>query len=489
LASDSEIAGLRTAGHELVDLLADYLEELPHGPVFRPMTRAERAGLANMRLPDESLEWDELLRVCRDELAAHPMGNGHPRFFAWVNSAPAPAGILGALAAATINPSCAGGDHAATYLERATTRWLAELVGYPLHGGYGVLTSGASMASIICLAAARQWAVRRAGLDVREHGMAAAQTAPLVLYSSVETHSCIRKAVELLGLGSTRHHSVPVDGDGRIDIAALREAIAGDHARELTPFCLVGNAGTVGCGAVDPLRALGDVAEEEGLWLHVDGAYGAFGVLDPSIAEYFDGMSRADSLALDPHKWLGVPVDCGCALVRDADNLRDTFSLVPPYLRTEEGRGFGGPTWFSEYTIEQTRPYRALPLWMTLARLGRAGLVANIVRCRQLARRLGEMVDTDPSLTLAGPVSTSIVAFYYRPPGEFDATLDLDEITRAVVAAVQERGRTFLSGTIIGGREALRACILNPAATEQDLRVLLAEIREVATRLVSDRRS
>src|SRR5450759_4263292 len=339
LASDSEIAGFRTAGHELVALLADYLEQLQHGPVFRPMTRAERAGLANMRLPDEPLEWGELLRVCRDELAAHPMGNGHPRFFAWVNSAPAPAGILGALAAAAINPSCAGGDHAATYLERATTRWLAELVGYPLDGGYGVLTSGGSMASIICLAAARQWAVRRAGLDVREHGMAAAQTAPLVLYSSVETHSCIRKAVELLGLGSRRHHSVPVDGDGRIDIAALREAIAGDHARGLTPFCLVGNAGTVGCGAVDPLRALGDVAEEEGLWLHVDG---------------------------------------GCALVREADNLRDTFSLVPPYLRTEEGRGVGGPTWFSEYTIEQTRPYRALRLWMTLSRLGRAGLVANI---------------------------------------------------------------------------------------------------------------
>ena len=488
MTSDSEIAGFRTAGHELVDLLADYLEQLPHGPVFRPMTQMERAAIATMRLPDEPLELGELLRATRDELGTHPMGNGHPRFFAWVNSAPAPAGVLGALAAAAIDPSCAGGDHAATYLEQATTRWLAELVGYPLEGGFGVLTSGASMASIICLAAARQGALRRAGQDVRERGMAAAEAATLVLYSSVETHSCIRKAVELLGIGSTRQHRVPVDGEGRVDLAALREAIAEDRALGLMPFCLVGNAGTVGCGAVDPLRALADLAQEEDLWLHVDGAYGAFGVLDPSIEEQFDGMSRADSLALDPHKWLGVPVDCGCAFVRDAENLRDTFSLVPTYLRTEEGRGFGGPPWFSEYTIEQTRRYRALPLWMTLSRLGRAGLVAHIVRCRQLARRLGEMVDADPLLTLAAPVSTSIVAFYYRPPGEPDATLDLDEITRAAVAAVQERGRAFLSGTIIGGREAFRACALNSAATEQDLGMLLAEVREVAARLLSDRR-
>jgi glutamate/tyrosine decarboxylase-like PLP-dependent enzyme len=370
-------------------------------------------------------------------------------------------------------------------LEQATTRWLAELVGYPLEGGFGVLTSGASTASIICLAAARQGALRRAGQDVRERGMAAA----LVLYSSVETHSCIRKAVELLGLGSTRQHRVPVDGEGRIDVAALRDAIAEDRALGLTPFCLVGNAGTVGRGAVDPLRALADLAQEEALWLHVDGAYGAFGVLDPSIAEQFDGMSRADSLALDPHKWLGVPVDCGCAFVRDAENLRDTFSLVPPYLRTEEGRGFGGPPWFSEYTIEQTRPYRALPLWMTLSRLGRAGVVAHIGRCCQLACRLGEMVDADPLLTLVAPVSTSIVAFYFSPPGESDETVDLDEVTRAAVAAVQERGRAFLSGTIIGGREAFRACVLNSAATEQDLGVLLAEVREVAARLLSDRRS
>jgi aromatic-L-amino-acid/L-tryptophan decarboxylase len=481
MSAESEIDQFRSAGHALIDWLADQLQHLPQGPVFRPMTTTERAAIADMPLPESPVAWEELLRICRDELAAHPMGNGHPRFFGWVNSPPSPAGILGALAAAAINPSCAGGDHAATYLEQATTRWLAELIGYPLKDGFGLLTSGASMASIVCLAAARQRAARRAGVDVREHGVRESAAGSIVLYASTETHSCIRKAVELLGIGSARLHLANVDGDGRIDVGALRAMIVADRAAGLTPFCLVGNAGTVNCGAVDPLQALADVAAEEGIWFHIDGAYGAFGILDPSISHFYAGMSRADSLALDPHKCLGVPVDCGCALVRHADDLRDTFSLVPAYLRTEQGRGFGGPTWFSEYSIEQTRPYRALRLWMTLARLGYSGVVEKVVRCRRLASMLVELIDADPSLELAMPVQTSIVAFHYRVDSE--GGIDGDALTRSIVSAVQERGRAFVSGTVVAGREVLRACILNPETTEQDLVALLAEIHEVARRL------
>jgi aromatic-L-amino-acid/L-tryptophan decarboxylase len=484
MSAESEIDQFRSTGHALIDVLADHLQRLPRGPVFRPMTTTERAALADMPLPESPVAWEELLRICRDELATHPMGNGHPRFFGWVNSPPHPAGILGALVAAAIDPSCAGGDHAATYLERATTRWLAEFVGYPIEEGFGLLTSGASMASIICLAAARQWMARRTGTDVREQGVCGPAAGSMALYASTETHSCIRKAVELLGLGNAKLRLVGVDRDGRIDLDTLRAMIHGDRSDGLAPFCLVGNAGTVNCGAVDPLQALADVAAEEGLWFHIDGAYGAFGALDPSLSLVYAGMSRAHSLALDPHKWLGVPVDCGCALVRCADDLRDTFSLVPAYLRTDEGRGFGGPTWFSEYSIEQTRPYRALRLWMTLARLGRTGIVETVVSCCRLAAILAELIEADPNLELAAPVQSSIVAFRYV----FDSedTIDADALTRSIVVAVQERGRAFLSGTVIGGREVLRACILNPETSEQDLVALLTEVHRVAGGLRHD---
>jgi aromatic-L-amino-acid decarboxylase len=272
---------------------------------------------------------------------------------------------------------------------------------------------------------------------------------------------------------------VPLPG-GRLDPEALRAAIAADRATGGTPALLVGSAGTVNTGAIDPLEALADVAAAEGLWFHVDGAYGAFGVLDSAIAARYQGMERADSLTLDPHKWLGVPVDAGCALVRRADDLRDAFSVVPPYLRQDAGAEVGT---FAEYGLEQTRPFRALKTWATIAARGRGGIVDQVVRANALARELATLVEREPSLELAAVPQTSIVAFRARPPG---CALDrLEAINRALPEAVQTRGRAFVTGTVYEERETARACILHPGTTEGDLARLVAEVVAAADELAA----
>ncbi|WP_051967241.1 pyridoxal phosphate-dependent decarboxylase family protein [Kitasatospora mediocidica] len=466
----------REAAHATADLVADYLEQVPGKPVWQPMDPAARQALLEAPLPAEGRALAELLAVIGAEVMPAPMGNGHPRFFGWVNSAPAPAGVLATLAAAAMNPSSAGGDHADVHLERAVVRWIAELVDFPHPPGGGLLTSGTSMATIVCLAAARGRAARRAGHDVRADGLAGLP--PLVGYVSGETHSCVRKAAELLGLGSRQLRTVATDAEGRLDPQALRAAVAADRAAGLLPFLVVASAGTVNTGAVDRFEPIADLCAEQDLWLHVDGAYGAFGVLDPSIAHRYAGLERADSLALDPHKWLGVPVDCGCALVRDAEELRATFSLVPSYLRDEDAGGLG---WFSEYGTEQTRPFRSLKVWATIAHRGRDGIAADIAHCTRLARRLGELVEADPQLELLAPVETSIVAFRARPAGLDEEALNV--LNQALPQAVQRGGQAFVTGTVLAGREAVRACLLNATTTEADLAVLLAEVRSAACEL------
>jgi glutamate/tyrosine decarboxylase-like PLP-dependent enzyme len=474
-ATDAELQAFRQAAHALVDGVADGLAELPGRPVWQPLPADLRERLLNSALPDTGADLGELVETMLRDVLPYPMGNGHPAFFGWVNPPPAPAGIAASLAAAAMNPSVVSGDHADVHLERAVVRWLAELVGFPHEPGAGLLTSGASAATIVCLAGARTRALKTVGHDVRTDGLAGAPQ--LVAYVPAEAHSCIRRALELLGLGSEAMRDVPLD-DGRLDEAALRAAIAADRASGALPALLVGSAGTVNSGAIDPLDALAEVAAAEDLWFHVDGAYGAFGVLDPAIADRYRGMERADSLVLDPHKWLGVPVDAGCVLVRRAADLRDTFSLIPPYLRQDADEPVGT---FAELGFEQTRPFRALKTWATIAARGRDGIAAQVAHSNALARELAALVEREPELELAAPPETSIVAFRARPEG--CSPERLVQINHALPEAVQARGRAFVTGTLFDGRETLRACILHPGTRTEHLELLVAEVSEAARSL------
>jgi glutamate/tyrosine decarboxylase-like PLP-dependent enzyme len=477
-AGEGELRAFRRAGHALVDGVAGHLAALPSGPVWQPLPDAVRERLLDLPLPERGGTLDDLVATALCDVLPHAMGNGHPAFFGWVNPPPSLAGVVASLAAAAMNPSVVAGDHADVYLERTVVRWLAELVRFPHAPGAGLLTSGASAATIVCLAGARGRALAAVGHDVRRDGLAGAPQ--LVAYVPAEAHSCVRRALELLGLGSGAMRDVPLDA-GRLDAVALRASIAADRESGALPALLVGSAGTVNAGVIDPLDALADVATAEGLWFHVDGAYGAFGVLDPAISARFRGMERADSLALDPHKWLGVPVDAGCALVQRGDDLRDAFSLVPPYLRQDAGEPVGT---FAEYGLEQTRPFRALKTWATIAARGRAGIAAQVARANELARELAMQVEGESELELAAEPETSIVAFRARPAG--CPTTRLDDLNRALPEAVQARGRAFVTGTVFDGRETLRACILHPDTGSEHLATLVAEVAETARTLAAE---
>jgi aromatic-L-amino-acid decarboxylase len=475
--SNGDVEDFREAAHALVDGVADYLAELPSRPVWQPVPEDLRSRLLELPLPENGLDMGDLAAFALDNVLPYPMGNGHPAFFGWVNPPPSRAGVALSLAAAAMNPSVVSGDHADVHLERAVVRWLAELVGYPHTPGAGLLTSGASAATIVCLAGARGRALANLGHDVRRAGLAGAP--PLVSYVPGEAHSCVPRALALLGLGSETIREVPLQ-EGRLDVAGLRALVADDRERGALPALLVGSAGTVNTGAIDPLDAFADVAAEENLWFHVDGAYGAFGVLDPAVAERFQGMERADSLTLDPHKWLGVPVDAGCALVQRPDDLRDAFSLIPPYLRQGAGAEVGT---FAEYGLEQTRPFRALKTWAAIASRGRVGIAAQVARGNELARELASRIESEPELELATAPQTSIVAFRARPdrcPAE-----RREELNHALPQAVQARGRTFVTGTVYEGRETLRACILHPETGSEHLALLVDEVLAAARSLAA----
>ena len=300
------------------------------------MTPSERQLLLYQQLPEYGRSPEALFDFFEQHILSHAMGNQHPRFAAWVNPAGAPIGMLADFLAAVMNPSAAGGDHAAIYLEHCVVRWLMELIDFPVEGSAGILVGGGSVASLYCLAVARHWAAAQGGWNMRTEGLQGNHP-PLVLYISEEGHSCLRKSSHLLGLGEPR--LIPVDARYKMDVKALREAVSADRKQDRRPFCVVASAGTVNTGAVDPLDDLADFCAEQGLWLHVDGAYGAFGILDPNVSHLYTGLERADSVALDPHKWLATPIECSCAIVRQGNLLRETFSLVPPYLQTEPEKG------------------------------------------------------------------------------------------------------------------------------------------------------
>ena len=474
----------RRLAHDAVDLVADYLATLDTGRVYRPMSVEQRSTLVQEALAPSGVRPEALIERFRTAVLPHAMGNGHPRFFGWVNSPPAPIGIVADFLAAALNPSCAGGDHAAIYVERAAVRWLMELIGFPTEGSMGLLVSGGSAATLVALATARHRAAREDGWNVRTEGLQHARPA-LCLYTTADGHSCIQKAAEILGLGADSIRRVGSDERHRMDVESLRAAVAADRAAGRRPFCVAASAGTVGTGAIDPLGALADLCAAERLWLHVDGAYGAVGAALPSLHARYAGLERADSIALDPHKWLSVPVECGAVLVRDSRLLRESFSLVPDYLRTEADRGFGGLPWYSEYGIQQTRGFRALKLWMVLQHLGRDGVRDLIGRHLALARHLAALIDAAPDLERLADVELSIVCFRYAPARLRADERALDLLNKRVMEEIQSSGAAFLTQATLGGRFALRACVLHYATADADVAALVDAVREAGARLAA----
>ena len=489
-ASDLGTDEFREAGHRLVDALADFYQSLPARRVTPGETvRALRALLPPRPLPENGHPATELLAEVTPFLIEHSLHNGHPRFFGYITSSAAPLGALADLLASAINQNCGLRDlsPAANEIEMQSVQWLAELVGYPAPCG-GIMVSGGNMANILALLAARHARLR---FDMRRDGLLKAPGRPRV-YASKGTHTWLQKAVDVAGLGTDAIRWIATDRDQRIDTTGLPEAIARDRDAGDLPFLLIGTAGNVSTGAVDALDELAAISSEHGLWFHVDGAYGAPAACLPEAPAALKALAQADSLALDPHKWLFAPIEVACTLVRNPDALRDAFSFRPPYYRLGDEADLGSVDYF-EHGLQNTRGFRALKVWLGLQQAGRAGYQQQIRRNVELAARLADIVRRTPGLE-AGTQHLSITTFRFRPTDAGDSPewrAWLDELNRQLVIDLQRSGEAYLSNAVLDEGYFLRACIVNFRTREHDIDGLVASVlklgRAAETRLSSTR--
>jgi len=459
LAMDA--ATFRSLGHRLVDQVAGFLESLPLGPVTRDESPSAVREALNLTgpLPESGMDPGLLLEQTAQLLFDHSLFNAHPRFFGYITAPPAPIGILGEFLAAAVNPNVGAWtlSPAATEIESQTVRWIASLIGYPVDCG-GLLVSGGNMANLVCFLAAR---AAKAGWDVREHGSSADSGGKLRVYASVETHTWIQKAADLGGLGTSSIRWIATDEKLRMDVAALRRQIEADTAAGDVPCLVVGTAGSVSTGAVDPLPEIGALCREYGVWFHVDGAYGGFAAAVPQAPDDLRGLSQADSVAVDPHKWLYAPLEAGCALARDSDSLRAAFAYHPPYYHFNE-RAIN----YVDYGPQNSRGFRALKVWLALRHVGASGYRKMIADDIRLSQAMAKAIGSHRELELMTQ-DLSITTFRYVPLDlrtnlqKAEVEHYLNALNREVLDRLQRGGETFVSNAVVGGRYVLRACIVN----------------------------
>jgi aromatic-L-amino-acid/L-tryptophan decarboxylase len=455
-----------TVSHRIVDDAIEFLKGVRERPVWRDMPREVRAFFAEPA-PRTPAPIADIYREVNANVMAYPMGNIHPRFWAWYMGSSNYVGALGDFLAAIQGSNLGGGNHAAALMDQQVVGWCKEMIGFPASAS-GTLVSGGSMANLIGLTVARNV---KAGVDVREKGVAAIGR-PLRFYGSDQIHSCHRKAMEALGLGNQALRRIPSVADLQIDISALREAIAEDRADGYRPACVIGTAGTVNTGAIDDLRALAEIAEEEDLWFHVDGCIGALIAIAPANAHRVAGLDKADSVALDPHKWLHAPFEAGCALVRHAAAHRQTFAITPEYLESTT-RGLASAEWLNDFGLQTSRGFKALKIWMAMKQHGVEKFGRLIDQNIAQAQHLATLIKAEPNLEIVAPPSINIICYRYRPEG-MDGD-GLKSLNIEIMLRLQEQGVAAISDTTVHGAHCLRVAINNHRTRRDDLEVLVRE--------------
>jgi glutamate/tyrosine decarboxylase-like PLP-dependent enzyme len=466
-----DAAAFREAGHRLIDRLAELMESIPQRPVTPGETPvAVRAALGlGGPLPEAGEDPTQLLERTAGLLFDHSLFNAHPRFFGYITSSPAPIGVLGELLASAVNPNVGAWilSPAATEIEAETVRWIAQLIGYPTDCG-GLLVSGGNVANLVCFLAAR--AATTDG-NVRVEGLLGANRKRQRIYASAETHTWLQKAADIAGLGTASIRWIPTDHAQRMNVDELAGRIGADRATGDLPLMVIGTAGTVSTGAVDPLPRIAALCREQRLWFHVDGAYGAFAAAVPEAPADLRGLSEADSVAVDPHKWLYAPLEAGCALVRDPERLRAAFTYHPPYYRFDENLNY------VDYGLQNSRGFRALKVWLALRHAGAAGYRRMISDDIRLATHLADAVTRHPELELCTR-DLSIATFRFVPAdlrpriGDEAVERHLEALNRELLGRLQGGGEAFVSNAVVGGRYLLRACIVNFHTDQADVEAL-----------------
>jgi aromatic-L-amino-acid decarboxylase len=466
-AMDLDAETFREIGHRLVDQLAGLLASIPTGPVTRDESPSDvrRALDLSGPLPETGTNPGPLLEHTARLLFEHSLFNAHPRFFGYITAPPTPVGVLGDLLASALNANVGGWllGPAASEVEAQTVRWIAEFIGYPSACG-GLLVSGGNMANLVCFLAARAAVSDR---NIREDGVAGAGR--LRAYASAETHTWLQKAADICGIGTSAVRWIPTDGDLRMDLRALAAQYDEDLAAGDRPFIVIGTAGSVSTGAVDPLQDLGAFCAARRVWFHVDGAYGGFAASVPGTPADLRALGTADSIAVDPHKWLYAPLEAGCALVREAALLRAAFAYHPPYCHFEEEA-----TNYVDYGPQNSRGFRALKVWLALRQAGAAGYRAAITTDIRLSQEMARAIARHAELQQITQ-GLSITTFRYVPPdlratvGQDTTERHLDALNRRLLDRLQRGGEVFVSNAVIGGRYVLRACIVNFHTQREDV--------------------
>lgn len=458
---------LRRLGHAMVDDLVRWHRGIHSTSAWRPMPEDSRRRLG-IEFPANGLGAQEAFECFLRDIRPFPLGNVHPRAWGWVNGTGTTIGAFAELLAAGMNTNAWGGHQASTVVEQQVIRWSKQVLGFPAESS-GVLVSGASTANLVGLAAARD----RAYSDASENGLAS-PSVQLTAYASEQVHNSVDKAIGLLGIGRRQLRKIPTDSTYVMDVNALHAAILRDKDEGHTPFCVIGTAGTVNTGAIDPLDRIAEVCRDEKIWFHVDGAFGAATVLAPALHDRVRGIEQSDSIAFDFHKWLHVPYSVGCVLVRSVDDHRRPFSTTASYLEPLD-RGITG--WEQNFALlgtELSRPFRALKVWFVLNVYGTAVYGRLVEQNVRQAARLAEMITERDDLELVAPVPMNIVCFRYRRRG-ID-TNKLNKLNREILMQLQESGVAAPSSTVLGDCFAIRVAITNHRTRTSDLKMLVDEV-------------
>lgn len=466
---------MRQLGHQMIDDLFDYWENIREEKIWKPIP-AEVKDFLDQPIPEKGQNPEDVYQEFKKNIFPYNKGNVHPRFFAWIQGTGTPLGVLADLLASGMNPNVAIGEHSAMYVDRQVVNWCKELMNFPAAAS-GILVSGGSMANVTALTVARN---SFRDEQIRAKGLKAA-SAQLVLYCSVETHSCIQKAAEIIGLGTEAVRKIGVNDRYELDTLALEAQIQLDLEAGFLPFCIVGTSGTVNTGAIDPMDELLAISRKYGLWFHVDGAYGALAKLDPKYSDRLKAIEEADSLAFDLHKWLYVPYEVGCTLIRDAKKHRDSFAITPNYL-IQENRGLsGGLDSINNYGFELSRGFKALKIWMSLKEHGREKYAQMIAQNNRQAEYLADLVRQQPNLELTAPVSMSITCFRMIKP-DFGEN-QLRDLNREILLRLQEEGIASPSSTILNGKYTLRIANVNQRTRMEDMDLLIKEVLRIGSEL------
>ena len=478
----------RKLGHKLVDDIAEFLDGLSQRPVTvdeSPQTIRKLLGKDN--LPEHGSPANELFDEATDLLFGHSLFNGHPKFWGYITSSAAPIGILADLLAASVNPNvgAAALSPIASEIEAQTIRWIADLIGYPRTCG-GILVSGGNMANFTCFLAARK---TKATWKIHEEGLSA-NNQRMVVYVSKETHTWVDKATELFGLGAKSVRWIETNANQQIDLDALEKQIIVDRSDGYYPFLVVGTAGTVSTGAVDPLPEIAAICKKYDLWFHVDGAYGGPAAALPNASSDLIGIRQADSIALDPHKWLYSPLEAGCVLVRDPKHLVETFSHHPAYY-SFDGVKEDPPINYYEFGLQNSRGFRALKVWLALRHVGRDGYIQMIGNDIALAQALYQVIGKYPELQAVSQ-NLSITTFRFVPQNLPDASTEveayLNELNRKLDNRLQKSGDVFVSNALIDGKYLLRACIVNFRTSLSDIETVPEIVIGLGRKLDSEMR-